>query len=41
MELGIELAPTYWGRYAYAIEAGCALLNLGLVNEARRYLVLP
>jgi len=23
---GIELAPTYWGRYAYAIEAGCALL---------------
>lgn len=29
MELGIELAPIYWGRYAYAIEAGCALLNFG------------
>jgi [ribosomal protein S5]-alanine N-acetyltransferase len=29
MELGIELAPTYWGRYAYAIEAGRALLDFG------------
>ncbi|HEY9906677.1 MAG TPA: GNAT family N-acetyltransferase [Thermosynechococcaceae cyanobacterium] len=29
MKLGIELAPTYWGRYAYAIEVGCALLDFG------------
>lgn len=29
MELGIELAPDYWGRYAYAIEVGRALLNFG------------
>ncbi len=29
MELGIELAPTYWGRYAYAIEVGRALLDFG------------
>jgi [ribosomal protein S5]-alanine N-acetyltransferase len=29
MELGIELAPDYWGRYAYAIEVGCALLDFG------------
>ncbi|MBD2037859.1 GNAT family N-acetyltransferase [Leptolyngbya sp. FACHB-321] len=29
MELGIELAPTYWGRYAYAIEVGRALLHFG------------
>ncbi len=29
MELGIELAPTYWGHYAYAIEVGCALLDFG------------
>lgn len=29
MELGIELAPNYWGRYAYAIEVGRALLNFG------------
>jgi [ribosomal protein S5]-alanine N-acetyltransferase len=29
MELGIELAPTYWGRYAYAIEVGSALLDFG------------
>jgi [ribosomal protein S5]-alanine N-acetyltransferase len=29
MELGIELAPTYWGRYAYAIEVGQALLDFG------------
>lgn len=29
MELGIELAPNYWGRYAYAIEVGHALLNFG------------
>ncbi|GAP96663.1 GNAT family N-acetyltransferase [Leptolyngbya sp. NIES-2104] len=29
MELGIELAPDYWGRYAYAIEVGHALLAFG------------
>lgn len=29
MELGIELVPTYWGRYAYAIEVGRALLDFG------------
>ncbi len=29
MELGIELAPNYWGQYAYAIEVGRALLDFG------------
>jgi [ribosomal protein S5]-alanine N-acetyltransferase len=29
MELGLELAPAYWGRYAYAIEVGRALLDFG------------
>jgi [ribosomal protein S5]-alanine N-acetyltransferase len=29
MELGIELAPDYWGRYAYAIEVRRALLDFG------------
>ncbi|MBD1846669.1 GNAT family N-acetyltransferase [Cyanobacteria bacterium FACHB-63] len=29
MELGIELAPNYWGRYAYAVEVGRALLDFG------------
>lgn len=29
MELGIELAPDYWGCYAYAIEVGRALLDFG------------
>lgn len=29
MEFGIELAPNYWGRYAYAIEVGRALLDFG------------
>jgi RimJ/RimL family protein N-acetyltransferase len=28
-ELGIELAPHYWGRYAYAIEIGKALIDFG------------
>ncbi|GAB4384500.1 MAG: GNAT family N-acetyltransferase [Elainellaceae cyanobacterium] len=28
-ELGIELAPQYWGRYAYAIEVGKALIDFG------------
>jgi [ribosomal protein S5]-alanine N-acetyltransferase len=32
MEFGIELAPNYWGRYAYAIEVGRALLDFGF-NE--------
>jgi [ribosomal protein S5]-alanine N-acetyltransferase len=34
MELGIELAPTYWGRYGYAIEVGRALLDFGF-NELK------
>ena len=29
-ELGIELAPQFWGRYAYAIEVGKALIEFGL-----------
>jgi [ribosomal protein S5]-alanine N-acetyltransferase len=29
MEFGIELAPDYWGCYAYAIEAGRAMLDFG------------
>lgn len=29
MEFGIELAPNYWGRYAYAIEVGRYLLDFG------------
>ena len=28
-ELGIELAPLYWGRYGYAIEIASALLKFG------------
>ncbi|MBW4487421.1 MAG: GNAT family N-acetyltransferase [Trichocoleus desertorum ATA4-8-CV12] len=28
-ELGIELAPQFWGRYAYAIEIGQALIEFG------------
>ncbi|AFY66289.1 GNAT family N-acetyltransferase [Geitlerinema sp. PCC 7407] len=28
-ELGIELAPQFWGRYAYALEVGQALINFG------------
>lgn len=28
-ELGIELAPQYWGRYRYAIEVASALLEFG------------
>jgi RimJ/RimL family protein N-acetyltransferase len=28
-ELGMELAPQYWGRYAYAIEIGKALIDFG------------
>ncbi|MBN8564195.1 MAG: GNAT family N-acetyltransferase [Leptolyngbya sp. UWPOB_LEPTO1] len=31
-ELGIELAPLYWGRYAYAIEIGKALIDFGFRN---------
>ncbi len=33
-ELGIELAPQYWGRYRYAIEAAGALLKFGFHNLA-------
>ncbi|AFZ05086.1 hypothetical protein Osc7112_0481 [Oscillatoria nigro-viridis PCC 7112] len=32
MEFGLELAPAYWGRYAYAIEAGRALLDFGFTE---------
>ncbi|NMG10709.1 GNAT family N-acetyltransferase [Brasilonema sp. UFV-L1] len=28
-ELGIELAPQFWGRYAYAIEVAIALIEFG------------
>jgi ribosomal-protein-alanine N-acetyltransferase len=28
-ELGIELAPAYWGRHGYAVEVGRALLDFG------------
>ncbi len=28
-EFGMELAPNYWGRHAYAVEIGCALLSFG------------
>jgi len=28
-ELGVELAPTYWGRYGYALEAASAILDFG------------
>ena len=31
-ELGIELAPQFWGRYAYAIEIGKALIDFGFRN---------
>lgn len=31
-ELGIELAPQYWGRYAYAIEVGKALIDFGFCD---------
>ncbi|HEY9620261.1 MAG TPA: GNAT family N-acetyltransferase [Crinalium sp.] len=33
-ELGIELAPQYWGRYAYAIEIGKALIYFGFRDLA-------
>lgn len=32
MELGIELAPNYWGRYGYAIEVGHSLLDYGFTE---------
>jgi RimJ/RimL family protein N-acetyltransferase len=32
MEFGLELAPAYWGRYAYAIEVGRALLDFGFAE---------
>jgi [ribosomal protein S5]-alanine N-acetyltransferase len=31
-EIGIELAPRYWGRYAYAIEIASALLDFGFTT---------
>ncbi|NJR51076.1 MAG: GNAT family N-acetyltransferase [Leptolyngbyaceae cyanobacterium CSU_1_3] len=31
-ELGIELAPQFWGRYAYAIEIASALIEFGFRN---------
>lgn len=38
-ELGIELAPKFWGRYAYAIEVAKALIEFGFrdlgLNEIR------
>jgi [ribosomal protein S5]-alanine N-acetyltransferase len=31
-EIGIELAPRYWGRYAYAIEIASALIDFGFTK---------
>jgi [ribosomal protein S5]-alanine N-acetyltransferase len=31
-EMGIELAPLYWGRYAYAIEIASALIDFGFTR---------
>ncbi len=31
-ELGIELAPQFWGRYAYAIEVANALIEFGFLD---------
>jgi ribosomal-protein-alanine N-acetyltransferase len=31
-ELGIELAPQFWGRYAYAIEIASALIDFGFTT---------
>jgi ribosomal-protein-alanine N-acetyltransferase len=31
-ELGIELAPQYWGRYAYAMEIASALIDFGFTT---------
>ena len=31
-ELGIELSPQCWGRYAYAIEIGKAFIDFGFRN---------
>jgi ribosomal-protein-alanine N-acetyltransferase len=33
-EMGIELAPRHWGRYAYAIEIASALLEFGFEKLA-------
>ena len=33
-ELGIELAPQYWGRYGYAVEVMAALLEFGFETMA-------
>lgn len=31
-ELGLELAPDYWGHYGYAVEVGRALLDFGFAK---------
>jgi [ribosomal protein S5]-alanine N-acetyltransferase len=38
-ELGIELAPQYWGRYAYAIEIGKALIDFGFRDLGLREII--
>lgn len=35
-ELGIELAPDYWGRYRYAIEVMLALVDVGFTDMELR-----
>ncbi|MBA3882382.1 MAG: GNAT family N-acetyltransferase [Chthoniobacterales bacterium] len=35
-EFGMELAPDYWGRHAYAVEIGRALLGFGFGNLGLR-----
>jgi RimJ/RimL family protein N-acetyltransferase len=31
-EMGIDLAPRYWGRYAYAVEIASALIDFGFTT---------
>jgi RimJ/RimL family protein N-acetyltransferase len=38
-ELGIELAPNYWARYGYAIEAMHALVEFGFGSLGWRFMV--
>jgi [ribosomal protein S5]-alanine N-acetyltransferase len=35
-DMGIELAPRYWGRYAYAIEIASALIDFGFTTLGLR-----
>ncbi len=35
-EFGIELAPDYWGRHAYAVEIGRAMLDFGFSDLCLR-----